>query len=82
MTSLDSLSTSRPGGRIGHGAPAEDLVDADLPLHCAAFALAADEPTAAAHDATLLVAALEEIEARRAALEWLLEAELLSRCLG
>jgi hypothetical protein len=33
------------------------------------------------HDATLLVAALEEVQARRAALEWLLEADLLSACL-
>jgi hypothetical protein len=33
------------------------------------------------HDATLLVAALEEIDTRRMALEWLLEADLLGRCL-
>lgn len=37
------------------------------------------DPTAA-HDPTLLVAALEEIEARRAAIEWLLDAELLCLC--
>ena len=36
---------------------------------------------APSHDPTLLVAALEEIEARRAALEWLLNADLLRRCL-
>jgi hypothetical protein len=36
----------------------------------------------AAHDPTLLVAALEEIEARRAAIEWLLEADLLCLCLA
>lgn len=36
---------------------------------------------ACAHDPALLVAALEEIEARRAAIEWLLDAELLCRCL-
>jgi hypothetical protein len=35
----------------------------------------------AAHDATLLVAALEDLEARRVALEWLLEADLLRVCL-
>jgi hypothetical protein len=35
----------------------------------------------AAHDATLLVAALEDLEAQRAALEWLLEADLLCVCL-
>ena len=35
----------------------------------------------AAHDATLLVAALEDLEAQRVALEWLLEADLLCVCL-
>jgi len=34
------------------------------------------------HDATLLVAALEEIDTRRTTLEWLLEGDLLRRCLG
>jgi hypothetical protein len=33
------------------------------------------------HDATLLVAALEGIESQRAAIEWLLEADLLRLCL-
>jgi len=33
------------------------------------------------HDPTLLVTALEEIEARRAGLEWLLHADLLCQCL-
>jgi hypothetical protein len=33
------------------------------------------------HDATLLVAALEEIDSRRRALDWLVEADLLCRCL-
>ena len=33
------------------------------------------------HDAMLLVGALEEIEARRAALEWLLDRDLLRACL-
>ena len=33
------------------------------------------------HDETLLVAALEDIQARRAALEWLLDADLLRACL-
>ncbi|MBV8144458.1 MAG: hypothetical protein JO184_05570 [Gammaproteobacteria bacterium] len=35
----------------------------------------------AEHDATLLPAALEEVAARRAAIEWLLEADLLAACL-
>lgn len=33
------------------------------------------------HDANLLVAALEDIGARQAAIEWLVDANLLSRCL-
>ena len=33
------------------------------------------------HDATLVLAALEDIESRRAAIEWLLEAGLLGQCL-
>ena len=36
----------------------------------------------AAHDATLLVAALEDLEAQRVALEWLLETDLLCVCLA
>ena len=36
---------------------------------------------AAGYDADLLVAALEDIESRRAAIEWLLEADLLCVCL-
>jgi hypothetical protein len=36
---------------------------------------------AAEHDATVLLAALEDIESRRQALEWLLEADLLGQCL-
>jgi hypothetical protein len=35
----------------------------------------------AEHDANLLVAALEDIQARQAALEWLVDANLLCRCL-
>jgi hypothetical protein len=35
----------------------------------------------AMHDATLLVAALDDLEARRVALEWLLENDLLCACL-
>ena len=33
------------------------------------------------HDATLLVAALENLEAKRVAIEWLLDADLLHVCL-
>ena len=35
----------------------------------------------AGYDADLLAAALDEIESRRAAIEWLLEADLLRVCL-
>ena len=35
----------------------------------------------ALHDATLLVAALEDLEAKRVAIEWLLDADLLCLCL-
>jgi hypothetical protein len=34
-----------------------------------------------AHDATLLVMALEDLEAQRVAIEWLLDADLLCACL-
>jgi hypothetical protein len=83
MTSLDSLGTSRLTGRIEHGKPVHSMVDAELAMDattgCAA-PLAISEPSAA-HDASLLVAALDEIQARRAAIQWLLEAELLCLCL-
>ena len=46
---------------------------------CASLAMSS--ASTAAHDPTLLVAALEEIEARRAAIEWLLDADLLCLCL-
>lgn len=36
----------------------------------------------AEHDATLLVAALEDLEAQRAAIEWLLDADLLWVCMA
>jgi hypothetical protein len=38
-------------------------------------------PGRAAHDPTLVLAALDELEAKRRGLEWLVEAELLWRCL-
>jgi len=40
-----------------------------------------DSGPQAAHDAMLLVAALDDLEARRLALEWLLENDLLCACL-
>lgn len=44
------------------------------------LALESDPPPA--HDPALLPAALEEISAQQAAIEWLLEANLLSLCLA
>ncbi|HXY96028.1 MAG TPA: hypothetical protein VEH00_03565 [Steroidobacteraceae bacterium] len=44
-------------------------------------ALAAGSDSSCDHDPTLLVTALEEIEARRAGLEWLFDANLLGVCL-
>lgn len=43
-------------------------------------AMSADAP--GGYDPILLVASLEEIEARRATLEWLLDANLLCLCLA
>jgi len=43
--------------------------------------LATESDPAIDHDATLLLAALEVVESRRAAIEWLLEADLLRLCL-
>ena len=43
--------------------------------------LAAASPDPAEHDATLLIAALEQIAAQRAAIEWLAQADLLRLCL-
>ena len=84
MTSLDSPGTSRLTGRIERGKPVHGMVDADSAMDetigCATPP-GICEPWAA-HDASLLVAALDEIEARRAAIQWLLEAELLCLCLA
>ena len=69
-------------GRLPAGAPPSPptprRTQAGVPRH--------SKPTmrsesAADHDATLLLAALEDIESRRAAIEWLLEAGLLGQCL-
>ena len=38
-------------------------------------------PGAVVHDPTLVISALEELEAKRRGLEWLVEADLLWRCL-
>ena len=43
--------------------------------------LGTDSGLAVDHDPTLLLAALEDVEARRLAIEWLLEADLLRLCM-
>jgi hypothetical protein len=45
------------------------------------IALASKSDRSVEHDPALLVAALEAVESRRAAIEWLLEADLLRLCL-
>ena len=62
------LPSSPPSGRT----------EAGLPRHSKP---AMRSESAAEHDATLIVAALEDIESRRAAIESLLEAGLLGQCL-
>ena len=51
------------------------------PGHSRCHLPASNSEPPAAHDATLLVAVLEDLEAQRVALEWLLEADLLGACL-
>jgi hypothetical protein len=50
-------------------------------ISCCALPAMSCGPVAEA-DTTLLAAALEEIEARRVAIEWLLDADLLCLCLA
>ena len=80
------LTISDPSAPIPGRLPADVLpsppisrrTEAGLPRYSK---LAVRPESAADHDATLVVAALEEIESRRAAIEWLLEAGLLGQCL-
>jgi hypothetical protein len=55
-----------------------ETIEPDI-TRCALLAMSSGRT--AEHDASLLVAALEDIEARRAAIEWLLNANLLCLCL-
>ena len=80
------LTTSDPRapipGRLPAGVPPSAPIsrksEAGSPRHSKP---AMRSESAADHDATLVVAALEDIESRRAALESLLEAGLLGQCL-
>ena len=83
---LHPETISDPGapipGRLPAGAPPSSPISrrtqAGLPRHSKP---AMRSESAADHDTTLLVAALQDLESRRAAIEWLLEAGLLGQCL-
>lgn len=77
MTSLDFPNPDSPV-LPGFYPPPVEMWGPDFTDY-ASLAMSAN--AAAAHDPTLLLAALGEIEARRAAIEWLLEADLLRLCL-
>jgi hypothetical protein len=64
------------------GGPSSPTSVNTTPHHVTRSVERATKPGASVdHDAALLVAALEAVEARRAAIEWLLEADLLRLCL-
>lgn len=83
MTSLDFPNVSYPSGHVGHRGLAElpetDDTSGAWFTDGASFTMGAYGFPA--HDPTRLAEALAEIEARRAAMEWLLEADLLRLCL-
>ena len=80
MTSLDFPVLSRPSGRIGQPPEVPSTEDPEewftggMPFTMGAHGFTA-------HDPTCLMEAVAELEARRAAIEWLLEADLLRCCL-
>jgi hypothetical protein len=61
-------------------APAS-LPESMEPEVCADACAALRFGPAPAHDPSLLLAALDDVEARRAAIEWLADADLLCACL-
>lgn len=71
MYTVTASDPTAPRGLQPRSVPETVITD------CAPLAMSAP-----AHDPTLLLAALEEIEARRAAIEWLRDANLLRLCLG
>ena len=73
-------TTGDPTARymLQHPPSLPETIEPDI-SRCELPATSADAP--AAHDATLLMAALEDLEAQRVALEWLLDADLLCLCL-
>ena len=73
------MAHDSPAPLVLQRAPARETTATDV-SHCALPAASAD--LAHEDDTPLLVAALEEIEARRAAIEWLVDANLLRLCLA
>jgi hypothetical protein len=69
------------GSRARYGLSSPTSPDAAPPDTTRGAETATNSDPAVDHDATLLVAALEVVESRRAAIEWLLEADLLGLCL-
>lgn len=63
---------------LQHPPSPPETIEPDI-SRCELPARSANPP--AAHDATLLVTALEDLEAQRVAIEWLLDADLLCLCL-
>jgi hypothetical protein len=76
---MSSLTVSNAiAGCTPPRSPSPETIERDAPR----FEVRPLVPDPATDDgATLLVTALEEIESRRAALEWLLENDLLRQCL-
>jgi hypothetical protein len=65
-------------GVLQHPLALLETIEPDI-SRCESLAMSSDP--AAEHDSSLLVAALEDLEAQRAAIEWLLDAQLLHLCL-
>jgi hypothetical protein len=68
-------------GATADAAPTADQLRWD-PSRLSTVSSTTAESSAAEHDDTVLVAALEEIECRRQALDTLLDADLFKYCLG
>ncbi len=74
-------STTVPAPPAQAVLPPSSMPDTTEPGMTSGAKLRSKSEAPAGYDADLLVAALEDIESRRAAIEWLLEADLLCVCL-
>jgi hypothetical protein len=74
-------SITVPGSPAQGVLPPPSMPETTEPGMASGAKLGSRSEATAGHDADLLVAALEDIELRRAAIEWLLEADLLCVCL-